>query len=198
MAVKSFPMHLIQFLDKSNQRCVGIVENDRINVLKNIRTVYELFFTLPASESMMSRANNLRSGIYENYDQIISDNRIMLPVDHPDPYHLWVSGTGLTHLGSAASRNAMHENLERSENLTDSMRMFQMGVKDGKMVDSKPGAQPEWFYKGNGYTIVASGSTIHSPDFALSGSEEPEIAGIYVIDKNGNPSRLGQIMLWKK
>ena len=32
---------------------------------------------------------------------------------------------------------------------------------------------------------------IPSPDFALDGSEEPEIAGIYVIDAAGQPRRLG-------
>jgi hypothetical protein len=30
-----------------------------------------------------------------------------------------------------------------------------------------------------------------SPSFALDGSEEPELAGIYIIDTTGNPRRLG-------
>ena len=34
--------------------------------------------------------------------------RVLLPVDHPDPCHMHLTGTGLTHLGSAATRNAMH------------------------------------------------------------------------------------------
>ncbi|PWT94746.1 MAG: FAH family protein, partial [Bacteroidetes bacterium] len=55
-------------------------------------------------------------------------------------------------------------------------------------------AQPEWFYKGNGLTIVGSGSTITSPEFAMSGSEEPEIAGVYIINRKGNPVRLGFVL----
>ena len=36
------------------------------------------------------------------------------------------------------------------ESLTDSMKMFRMGLEGGKRSDGKPGVQPEWFYKGNG------------------------------------------------
>lgn len=43
-----------------------------------------------------------------------------------------------------------------------------------------------------GASIVAPGAPIPSPDFALDGGEEPEIAGIYVIDRAGRrPRRLG-------
>src|SRR5207245_67182 len=37
-----------------------------------------------------------------------ADLRVLAPVDHPDPAHLHLTGTGLTHLGSAASRDKMH------------------------------------------------------------------------------------------
>src|SRR5437868_4745783 len=33
---------------------------------------------------------------------------LLPPIDHPDPAHLLLSGTGLTHLGSAESRDEMH------------------------------------------------------------------------------------------
>jgi len=71
------------------------------------------------------------------------------------------------------------------------MRMFLMGVEGGKPRDGEVGVQPEWFYKGDGSSIVAPGAAIPSPDFALDGSEEPEIAGIYLIDDRGQPRRLG-------
>jgi len=73
---------------------------------------------------------------------------------------------------------------------TDSMRMFLMGVEGGKP-DVLPGCQPEWFYKGDGAHLVGPTAAIQSPAFALDGGEEPEIAGIYVIDGDGNPRRLG-------
>src|SRR5205823_13712529 len=57
--------------------------------------------------------------------------RIVAPIDHPDPAHLLMSGTGLTHLGSADARDRMHR-LATAEQQTDSMRMFLEGVERGK------------------------------------------------------------------
>ena len=52
-----------------------------------------------------------------------------------------------------------------------------MGVREASRATGEVGVQPEWFYKGDGSCIVAPGAAIPSPDFALDGSEEPEIAG---------------------
>jgi hypothetical protein len=75
--------------------------------------------------------------------------------------------------------------------VTDSMRMFMMGVEAGKPGEGAAGCQPEWFFKGDGSCLVGPGADLTSPDFALDGSEEPEIAGIYVIDAAGTPRRIG-------
>ena len=53
------------------------------------------------------------------------------------------------------------------------------------------GAQPEWFYKGNGNIVVGCGQPIVAPDFALDFGEEPEVVGLYVIAPDGRPMRLG-------
>jgi hypothetical protein len=66
-----------------------------------------------------------------------------------------------------------------------------MGLEGGKPADGTPGVQPEWFYKGDGSCLVAPGGVLAAPDFALDAGEEPEIAGIYVIDAGGRPLRLG-------
>ena len=116
--------------------------------------------------------------------------RLLAPIDHVDPAHLYLSGTGLTHLGSAASRDNMHKASSRDD-VTDSMRMFRMGVEGGKPYGQAAGVQPEWFYKGDGSNIVATDSDVCAPAFALDGSEEPEIAAIYLIDSTGTPHRLG-------
>jgi hypothetical protein len=71
------------------------------------------------------------------------------------------------------------------------MKMFRMGLEGGKPEAGQAGVQPEWFYKGNGYTVVSPGHAIPSPAFAKDAGEEPEIAGIYVIDQEGTPRRLG-------
>ncbi len=59
----------------------------------------------------------------------------------PIPAHLIVTGTGLTHLGSAATRDAMHQKVAEAaeETLTDSMKMFRMGLEGGKPKRGKAG-----------------------------------------------------------
>jgi len=116
---------------------------------------------------------------------------LLCPIDHSDPAHLLVSGTGLTHLGSAEGRDKMHRAAIENPAPTDSMKMFLMGVEGGKPTPGTTGAQPEWFYKGDGSTIVGTGDPLLSPAFALDAGEEPEIAGIYLIDRDGMPVRLG-------
>jgi hypothetical protein len=115
---------------------------------------------------------------------------LLSPIDHPDPAHLIVSGTGLTHLGSAKGRDAMHQAVAAGQ-ATDSMRMFLMGLGGGKPEAGCVGAQPEWFYKGDGGILVNPGAPLHAPAFAGDGGEESEIAGVYMVDESGAPIRLG-------
>ena len=120
----------------------------------------------------------------------LDEGRVLLPLDHPDPAHLHLTGTGLTHLGSAATRNSMHAKAA-PETLTDSMKMFRMGIEGGKPAAGAVGVQPEWFYKGNGFNAVAPGAALASPGFALDAGEEPEVAGLYLVGPDGRPHRLG-------
>jgi hypothetical protein len=124
----------------------------------------------------------------------LADVIVLCPIDHPDPAHLLVSGTGLTHLGSAEGRDKMHKAAASGETLTDSMRMFLMGMEGGKPGQGLVGVQPEWFYKGDGAILVAPGEPLDMPDFAEDGGEEPEIAGVYAIDCEGRPVRLGFVL----
>ena len=113
-----------------------------------------------------------------------------LPVfDHPDERaRCLVSGTGLTHRKSAQTRNSMHTGAEA---VTDSMRMYEWGVEGGRPAADCIGAQPEWFYKGNGYILRGHNETLHVPGVWEDGGEESEIAGCYVIDWSGVPRRVG-------
>jgi hypothetical protein len=126
-------------------------------------------------------------------EKAYTDGSFLPPITHPDPAHLHLTGTGLTHLGSAATRDAMHKKTTETavETLTDSMKMFRMGLEGGKPKQGEIGAQPEWFYKGNGTSAVAPGAALVSPAFAEDGGEEPEMAGIYVISDKGVPFRIG-------
>lgn len=116
--------------------------------------------------------------------------RIIAPIDHDDPAHLLMTGTGLTHLGSADARDQMHR-MANAEKQTDSMRIFLEGIEGGKPVADEVGCQPEWFFKGNGSQLVGPGDALAIPSFAADGGEEPELAGIYLIGADGVPYRLG-------
>lgn len=121
--------------------------------------------------------------------------RLLAPIDHPDAAHLLVAGTGLTHLGSAEGRDKMHRAASQApETLTDSMKMFLMGVEGGKPPPGAAGVQPEWFYKGDGQIIAGPDEALAMPSFAEDGGEEPEIAGVYLIDADGRPVRLGFVL----
>jgi hypothetical protein len=115
--------------------------------------------------------------------------KVTLPITHPDPAHLHLTGTGLTHLGSASTRDSMHAKANAAD-ASDSMKMFRMGLEGGKPAQL-PGVQPEWFYKGNGVMAVAPGAALSVPGFGQDGGEEPEVAGIYVIGPDGAPARVG-------
>src|SRR5690606_23448452 len=67
-------------------------------------------------------------------EELAGEGRLLAPLTHPDPAHLHITGTGLTHLGSASARDAMHrsEQAEQEGALTDSMKMFRMGLEGGK------------------------------------------------------------------
>lgn len=185
-------MRLVQFIDASNEKKTGIVAEDKIQVLKTVSSVYELFhFSEEENMTIEKAALQLRSNITTDYKSLIDQWRILVPLNHPDPYHTWITGTGLTHLGSAVSRNKMHEAIQSGQTLTDSMKMFRMGEENGKMQNGIPASQPEWFYKGNGLIAIAPGQAIHSPSFSLDGGEEPEIAGLYIINRHGIPVRIG-------
>jgi hypothetical protein len=120
----------------------------------------------------------------------LAAGRILAPIDHDDPAHLILSGTGLTHLGSADARDRMHR-AAAAEKQSDSMRMFLEGIAGGKPAEGETGCQPEWFYKGDGGQIVGPEQELAMPDFAADGGEEPELAGIYLIGADGAPYRLG-------
>jgi hypothetical protein len=120
----------------------------------------------------------------------LSTVTLLAPIDHPDPAHVTVSGTGLTHQGSAKGRDRMHKAAATGQ-ATDSMRMFLMGETGGKPRAGEIGVQPEWFYKGDGSTLVPTGADIAMPAFARDGGEEPEIAGIYLIGDDSRALRLG-------
>lgn len=125
------------------------------------------------------------------YQALIDERRLLAPLTHPEPSRMLVSGTGLTHLGSAASRDAMHSKLQADAQMTDSMKMFKAGLERGSPRPGEIGFQPEWFYKGDGSNVVAPEQPIPVPAFAQDAGDEPELVALYVIGFDGTPHRAG-------
>ncbi|MHA6644349.1 AraD1 family protein [Mesorhizobium sp. A623] len=187
-------MLISQILDESETIRVAAREGGKARIVNGARSVYSL--ALEAARTGLGLAALIeRKGLGETVDleSAYKKGRVLSPINHPDPAHLHLTGTGLTHLGSAATRDSMHKKLsaEGEEQLTDSMKMFRMGLEGGKPQGGIPGVQPEWFYKGNGTMAVAPGAPLVSPAFAADAGEEPEIAGIYIIGDDGQPFRVG-------
>ncbi len=187
-------MHLIQFKEQTGARAVAAIEGGIASTVNGAASVYALA-SEAADRGLSLRAVIIEKGLGTQVDPkaLQAEERLLSPIDHPDPAHLYVTGTGLTHLGSASTRDAMHKSNQQQveATLTDSMKMFRMGLEGGKPASGQVGVQPEWFYKGNGHTVVAPGAPIPSPAFAKDAGEEPEIAGIYLIGKDGTPFRVG-------
>ena len=186
-------MRLIQFED-GGARAVAAVDGGAARVVNGVTSVYALAQEAIATGRKLSDVVAAH-GLGANVDAaaLLAAGKILPPIEHPDPTHLHVTGTGLTHLGSAATRDAMHKSTveAKEEALTDSMKMFRMGLEGGKPKPGEVGVQPEWFYKGNGHAVARPGAPIRSPAFAQDAGEEPEIAGIYIIGNDRKPYRLG-------
>lgn len=187
-------MRLVQFRDASGEARVAARDGDEgFRLVKGAASVLALAReAIAAGAGLAAAVAEHGLGEAADVEGAYAGGRLLAPLTHPDPAHLHLTGTGLTHLGSASTRDGMHRKLEGGEEtLTDSMKMFRMGLEGGRPKPGETGVQPEWFYKGNGAFLVAPGQPLVSPAFAEDAGEEPEIAGLYLIGPDGTPFRLG-------
>jgi hypothetical protein len=187
-------MRLVQFVAPTGVRRVGrTAEGGIVEALSSIQSVYELALRAARGpRSLTDLAAGAPSDLRVELADLEAEGRLLVPLDHPDPAHCLVTGTGLTHLGSAQARDSMHQAMQKAEaELTDSMKMFKLGLDGGRPEGDAPGVAPEWFYKGDGSSVSAPGQPLTMPGFSLDGGEEAEIAMLYVIDDAGHPRRVG-------
>lgn len=186
-------MNLVQLLDRDLKRRVAAVEGSRLRPLRAFTSVYKLAIAaLETNQRIEAVAEADLGSDTLDYEEIWrgDSNWTFLPAfDHPDePARCLVSGTGLTHRKGAQNRDSMHAG---AQTVTDSMRMYQMGVDGGRPAHGEIGTSPEWFYKGNGSILKAHNDPLQVPWFGGDGGEEPEIAGAYLIDFSGQPRHVG-------
>ena len=149
-------MRFIQYLDGDGNQRVGCTSTDagRVRRLDGVASTVALAQAAFAHALPMEQMAELRLGALEPTPlaRMLESLRVLTPLMHDDPSRCLVTGTGLTHLGSAATRDAMHHKVNAQEEaaLTDSMRMFKWGLEGGRPATGAAGVQPEWFYKGDG------------------------------------------------
>lgn len=190
-------MRLVQ-LANGNLRAVALVDEPHLVLLNEVTSIYQLVQRALGQKTTLTKlATSLVTGdrvLYDDVFQQSSPLKLVAPIDVPGaPQMTLVSGTGLTHLGSARERQAMHaETIQKPEaEMTDSMRMFEWGREKGRPDSGKIGIAPEWFYKGDGSIIRGPFARLNIPGHAEDGGEEGEIAAIYIIDSIGHPHRIG-------
>lgn len=195
-------VRLVQLRHQDHGRCVARVEDSVLAVLDDFASAYDLVQAAIERKAGLEQFISTSALTGElNYDEIYdghSDWTVLPPFDHPtEPARCRVTGTGLTHMRSAEARSSMHEaagpgsstEIEPAE--TDSLRMYRLGVEGGRRPSGEIGTAPEWFYKGDGWTVRAHGEALVIPSFACDGGEEAEIAGVYIIDADAQPRRVG-------
>jgi hypothetical protein len=185
-------MNLIQ-IERNGARAVARIEAEQAIEVRGVSRMNELAQkAIRSGVKIAEMVEELGAGESYSYPALLAGGEVVAPLDHPDPAHCHITGTGLTHLGSAAARDEMHRKAsEATGNDTDSIKMFNLGLRGGKPKGGGQGVQPEWFYKGDGSALVHPGGDLPLPEFALDGGEEPEIVGLYLIGADGRPWRVG-------
>jgi hypothetical protein len=190
-------LHLVQIQNATGRR-VAVVDEPQLIVLREVDSVLALAEkALSEGRRLSELANWLMTDEALSYDAIYdgkSDWKLLPPIDCTgNPHRVHISGTGLTHLGSARDRQAMHvaATAQQQAEMTDSMRMFEWGRQQGRPAPGEIGIAPEWFYKGDGSILQAPFGPLSIPGFAEDGGEEAEIAAIYMVADDGTPWRIG-------
>jgi hypothetical protein len=186
-------MRFVQ-LKAGDVRRVAVVEEPKLRLLREFDSMYALAQAAIASGGKLTGvATNHLTDESVDYDQVYEGRAkwtLLTPIDHPQEIaRCLVSGTGLTHLGSARDRASMH--MAKEQELTDSMKMFRWGLEGGRPHAGEIGIAPEWFHKGYGSVVHAPGEPLLIPAYAEDGGEEAEIAVVYVIGPDGQPYRVG-------
>lgn len=187
-------MRLIQLRD-GGSRHVALVDGEGLDatLLAGVASVYDLAQrALARQTSLQSMVKALAAGPVIDYAAALAAGNVLPPLDHPEPARFLISGTGLSHTGSAAARDKMHAlGKPAGTPESDSIKMFRMGVEGGKPAPGAIGVMPEWFYKGDGSIVAPPGGELPLPGYALAGGEEPEVVGLYIVDTDGSPRRIG-------
>ena len=117
-------MRLLQFLDAGQERVARVDAQGAVLPLSRYQTTYQLARKAVAERKTLEQlvsAEPVEAPVA--YADLLREQRLLPPLTHPDPAHCLVTGTGLTHLGSAAARDSMHAKLTGDAELTEALRI---------------------------------------------------------------------------
>ena len=137
------------------------------------------------------RADRRRDG--STMTSCCSEGRVLAPLDHPEPARFLVTGTGLTHTGSAAARNQMHVLTHgegrRGIGFHEDLPHGAGGRQAGRRQDRRPARM---VLQGRRHLRRAARRAAADAGLRQGRGEEAEIVGLYIVDApDGHPYRIG-------
>ncbi len=138
-------MRLTQLVDDHGKRALAVTARGESRLVKGSRTTLDLArqaieLSIPIRRLIADRG----LGKPVDLERALKERRVLPPIDHKDPAHVVVSGTGLTHLGSAHGIGQFSGLGQIPVHCVPSLRMFRLGHEGGKPKKGETGAQPEW------------------------------------------------------
>ena len=152
---------LVQIVHPEHGRRVGLVDENHLHLLSTYRSVYA--FATAAIETGVK----LR--------ELLSTDLSGIVLDYDEIHEL---RSGWTFLPSF-------------DHPRDLARSIVSGCANAHGAAVDPPKAPPWFYKGNGAHLRAHGEALTIPAFGISGAEEAELVGVYLIGPDGTPHRVG-------
>lgn len=208
-------MRIIQFENAAGQASLGVVRGEHVlSITAQNPSLYSVYAAFDAAERSGKRLPELLQEIVDHaweggvlsYPELLAMGKVRTPIGEEPLLNpkarLLVSGTGLTHTGSALQRDEMHKKetapgagrpsaTRLAGPKSDSRKMFELGLAGGRPGQGQRGTAPEWFYKGDARILRGPNEPLDIPCFAPDGGEEPEMAGVYIIDSEGAPCWIG-------
>ncbi|GAA3254256.1 hypothetical protein GCM10020258_11880 [Sphingomonas yabuuchiae] len=165
---------LLQHRAPSGERSVILARGDQAAFVPGVESVIALAQrAIAEGRSLLDTALACGQGESVDLAAELAAGHLIAPIDHADPAHCVMTGTGLTHLGSAEGRDKMHRDAAAAAHQTDSMRMFLEGVEGGKPGKGQVGQQPEWFYKGTARSWSAPATRWKCPPLHRTAAKSP-------------------------
>ncbi len=156
------PTRLVQIIHPEYGRRIALVAGDELHLLSTYRTAYHF------ATAAIEMGTPLR--------ELLSTDLSGIVLDYNEVHAL---RSGWTFLPSF-------------DHPQDLARCLVTGCANGHTGtrEGRPAAPP-WFYKGNGAHLRTHGEALTIPSFAMSGAEEAELVGVWIISPDGTPVRVG-------